>query len=81
MRLAKGVRCQDGDTRELNPRMKLHHLLQKCSFFLIKLAAFQASGAACMKLHLFKLNIYAVKFSSSIRPAVFWAGGWADVHY
>jgi hypothetical protein len=31
--------------------MKLHHLLQKCSFFLIKLAAFQASGAARMKLH------------------------------
>ena len=30
--------------------MKLHHLLQKCSFFLIKLAAFQASGAARMKL-------------------------------
>jgi hypothetical protein len=30
--------------------MKLHHLLQKCSFFLIKLAAFLASGAACMKL-------------------------------
>jgi len=27
-----------------------HHLLQKCSFFLIKLAAFQASGAAYMKL-------------------------------
>jgi hypothetical protein len=24
--------------------MKLHHLLQKCSFFLIKLAAFQAGG-------------------------------------
>ena len=31
--------------------MKLHHLLQKCSFFLIKLAAFQASGAARVKLH------------------------------
>ena len=31
--------------------MKLHHLLQKCSFFLIKLAAFLASGAARMKLH------------------------------
>jgi hypothetical protein len=30
--------------------MKLPHLLQKCSFFLIKLAAFQASGGACMKL-------------------------------
>jgi hypothetical protein len=24
--------------------MKLHHLLQKCSYFLIKLAVFQASG-------------------------------------
>jgi len=33
--------------------MKLHHLLQKCSFFLIKLAAFQASGGARMKLHKF----------------------------
>jgi hypothetical protein len=32
--------------------MKLHHLLQKCSFFLIKLAAVQASGAAYMKLRL-----------------------------
>ena len=32
-----------------NPYMKLHHLLQKCSFFLIKLAAFQASGGAHMK--------------------------------
>jgi hypothetical protein len=31
--------------------MKLHQLLQNCSFFLIKLAAFQASGTACMKLH------------------------------
>jgi hypothetical protein len=30
--------------------MKLHHLLQKCSFFLIKLAAFQASGGARVKL-------------------------------
>jgi hypothetical protein len=30
--------------------MKLHHLLQKCSFFLIKLAAVQASGCAHMKL-------------------------------
>ena len=34
-------------------RVKLHHLLQKCSFFLIKLAAFQASGGARMKLHKF----------------------------
>ena len=30
--------------------MKLHHLLQKCSFFLIKLAVFLASGGARMKL-------------------------------
>jgi hypothetical protein len=30
--------------------MKLHHLLQKCSFFLIKLAAVQASGGARVKL-------------------------------
>jgi hypothetical protein len=33
------------------PRVKLHHLLQKCSFFLIKLAAFLARGGAHMKLH------------------------------
>jgi hypothetical protein len=32
--------------------MKLHHLLQKYSFFLIKLAAVQASGAAYVKLRL-----------------------------
>jgi hypothetical protein len=31
--------------------MKLHRLLQKCSFFLIKLAAVQARGGARMKLH------------------------------
>jgi hypothetical protein len=30
----------------LKPRVKLHQLLQNCSFFLIKLAAFQASGGA-----------------------------------
>jgi hypothetical protein len=30
--------------------MKLHRLLQKCSFFLIKLAAVQARGDAHMKL-------------------------------
>jgi hypothetical protein len=35
----------------LTPRVKLHHLLQKCSFFLIKLAAFLARGGARMKLH------------------------------
>jgi len=35
----------------LTPYMKPHHLLQKCSFFLIKLAAFLVSGAARMKLH------------------------------
>jgi hypothetical protein len=37
--------------------MKLHHLLQKCSFFLIKLAAFLASGAACMKLQSFLFDL------------------------
>jgi hypothetical protein len=31
--------------------MKLRQILQKYSFFLIKLAAFQASGAAYMKQH------------------------------
>ena len=41
----------------LDTRMKLHHLLQKCSFFLIKLAAFQASGAAYMKLHLIECHL------------------------
>jgi len=30
----------------LVPRVKLGHLLQKCSFFLIKLAVFLASGGA-----------------------------------
>jgi hypothetical protein len=35
----------------LSPYMK-HRLLQKCSFFLIKLGRFLASGAARMKLHL-----------------------------
>jgi hypothetical protein len=29
-----------------------HHLLQKCSYFLIKLAAFQAGDGAYMKLRL-----------------------------
>jgi hypothetical protein len=41
----------------LTPYMKLHHLLQKCSFFLIKLAAVLASGAARMKLHLFRQDL------------------------
>ena len=36
----------------LDTYMKLHHLLQKCSFFLIKLAAVQASGCARMKLRI-----------------------------
>jgi len=35
-----------GRQREKTPRMKLHHLLQKCSFFLIKLAALVAGGRA-----------------------------------
>jgi hypothetical protein len=43
-----GFGCQENDS--LNPRVKLHHLLQKCSFFLIKLAAFLARGGAHMKL-------------------------------
>jgi hypothetical protein len=34
-----------------------HRLLQKCSFFLIKLAAFQASGAARMKLREVKSRV------------------------
>jgi hypothetical protein len=38
----------------------------------IKLAAFQASGAAFMKLH------SGVSFS--IKPAVFLAGGWAETY-
>jgi hypothetical protein len=33
------------------PRMNLHRLIKKCSFFLIKLAFFLASGNAHMKLH------------------------------
>ncbi len=37
--------------------MKLHRLLQKCSFFLIRLAAFLASGGARMKLHLFRQDL------------------------
>jgi hypothetical protein len=32
--------------------MKLQRLLQKCSFFLIKLAVFLASGGARMKLQI-----------------------------
>jgi hypothetical protein len=42
-----GVGCQvSGErTEERKPKtLYEHHLLQKCSFFLIKLAAFQASG-------------------------------------
>jgi hypothetical protein len=45
-----GFRCQVSGVRLalafslLTPCMKTHHLSQKCSFFLIKLAAFQASG-------------------------------------
>jgi hypothetical protein len=46
--------------------MKLHHLLQKCSFFLIKLAVFLASGGAYMKL---------VKVSFLIRLTAFKASG------
>ncbi len=40
--------------------MKLHHLLQKCSFFLIKPADFQAGGAACLRIkkRLGRLSIF-----------------------
>jgi hypothetical protein len=41
-------------------------------FLMIKPAAFQASGAASMKLH-------QVKVSFWINPVVFLAGGWAYV--
>jgi len=44
------LKCKEMTTMILKPHMKLHHLLQKCSFFLIKLAAFLASGAARVKL-------------------------------
>ena len=47
--------------------MKLHHLLQKCSFFLIKLAVFQASGAAYMKLHGMMID----EWWMSLRSALF----------
>ena len=47
--------------------MKLHHLLQKCSFFLIKLAVFLASGAACMKILIF--YPLAILFSAIIYDA------------
>ena len=46
-----------------------HHLLQKCSFFLIKLAALQASGGAYMKLRQNGI------VSFSIRLAAFQARG------
>jgi hypothetical protein len=39
---------------------------------MIKLAAFQASGAASMKLHQAKVSFW-------INPVVFLAGGWAYV--
>jgi hypothetical protein len=45
-----GLSYELGQRENKNPYMKLHHLLQKCSFFLIKLAAVQASGCARMKL-------------------------------
>jgi hypothetical protein len=56
-----GFRCQVSGVREahrkiLKPRVKLHHLLQKCSFFLIKLAAFLARGDARMK-HSFRQDL------------------------
>jgi hypothetical protein len=47
--------------------MKLHHLLQKCSFFLIKLAAFQASGAAYIW---FEIPIIAALYNLVCRMAL-----------
>jgi hypothetical protein len=53
--------------------VKLHHLLQKCSFFLIKLAAFLARGGAHMKLGQNGI------VSFSIKLAVFLASGAAYI--
>jgi hypothetical protein len=61
-----GVRCQpsrwlrsdrfdrgiSSEPRALNPRMKLHRLLQKCSFFFRFDWALAARGGARMKLHI-----------------------------
>jgi hypothetical protein len=41
-----GVRREERKSGNPKPHMKLNLLIQKCSFFLIKLAAFQASGGA-----------------------------------
>ena len=57
----------------LDTRMKLHQLLQNCSFFLIKLAAVQASGAARVKLR----QNGTVSFL--IRLDAFQTGGWAGI--
>ena len=53
--LYRGCVAEIGDVEKVikepkHPHMKLRHLLQKCSFFLIKLAAVQASGDAYTKL-------------------------------
>ena len=57
--------------------MKLHRLLQKCSFFLIKLAVFLARGDAHMKLHrlLQKCSFFLIKL------AVFLARGDARMRH
>ena len=76
----------------LKPRVKLHHLLQKCSFFLIKLAVFLASGAAYMKLGQngivsFSIRLdargqrrrsYETTVSFSIELVASAASGWAE---
>jgi hypothetical protein len=49
--LIPGVRFRVSGKVGVKADTQRHHLLQKCSFFLIKLAVFLASGAARMKLH------------------------------
>jgi len=59
--------------------MKLHHLLQKCSFFLIKLAVFLASGAAYMK-HFTnaEVGLRPVRAIGAYAPEGMWnAEGWS----
>ena len=46
----QGFKFQVSGKKILTPYVKLNHLLQKCSFILIKLAVCLASGAARMKL-------------------------------
>jgi len=51
--------------------MKLHRLLQKCSFFLIKPAVFLAGGSACMRLRKAEVS-FSIKLTASA------VSGWAD---